>query len=210
MIRCCVVGCLSRLSDERKRKALFIIFLQWSITKESRYCLGYCQHLLEGKTRQKLIGPRLDLVHDKNSMNSLKATSGIVTCIHHWGQDEQSSWCQYANTERLTNQPFNWVSHLMYVAREYKLTVMTSSARLDFYLMILRYITVLGFLFVKCWGWLSILSWDRFLGGKKCAFYCKSLITVLLKLRLYLGFLDIACRLGVSVATDAQKFPEIP
>ena len=48
-----------------------------------------------------------------------------------------------------------------------------------------------------------------FFGGKKRAFYCKSLIIVLLKLRLYLGFLDIAYRLVVPVATDSQKFREI-
>ena len=40
--------------------------------------------------------------------------------------------------------------------------------------------------------------------GKNRAFHCKSLIVVLLKLRLYLGFLDVAYRLGVHVATDPQ------
>ena len=40
-------------------------------------------------------------------------------------------------------------------------------------------------------------------------FYCKSLIIVLLKLRLNLGFLGIAYRLGVPVATISQRFHEI-
>ena len=35
------------------------------------------------------------------------------------------------------------------------------------------------------------------------------IIIVLLKLRLYLGFPDIAYRLGVPVATESQKFHEI-
>ena len=157
----CVVGCSlfahQRRVVKEKRKALCTVFLPWSITKESRYC----QHLLEAKTCQTLIGPRLDLDYDKNSMNALQATSGIVTRIHHWGQDERSSWCRHANTEWAANQPFDWLSHLLYVAREYKPTVITSSAKLDFYLIILRCITVLDFLFVKCWGWLSILFWDR-------------------------------------------------
>ena len=41
------------------------------------------------------------------------------------------------------------------------------------------------------------------------AFYFKFLLIVLLKLRLYLGFLDTAYRLGVPVATDSQKFHEV-
>ena len=49
-----------------------------------------------------------------------------------------------------------------------------------------------------------------FFGEKKRAFYCKSLYNhCLLKLKLYLGFLDIAYRLGVPVATESQKFQEI-
>ena len=94
----------------------------------------------------------------------------------------------------------------MYVAREYKLTVMTSSAKLDFYLIILRCITVLGFLFEMLRLVFDLVLGSFFVGN---AFYCKSLIIVLLKLRLYLGFLDIAYRLGVPVATDSQKFHEI-
>ena len=59
----------------------------------------------------------------------------------------------------------------MYVAREYKLTVMTSSAKLDFYLMILRCITVLGFLAVSEMLRLAFAFVLRsFLGGKKRAF----------------------------------------
>ena len=48
-----------------------------------------------------------------------------------------------------------------------------------------------------------------FFGGKKRAFYRTSLIIVLLKLKLYLGFLDIGYRLGVPVAIDSQKVHEI-
>ena len=40
-------------------------------------------------------------------------------------------------------------------------------------------------------------------------FSCKSLIIVLLKLRLNLGFLDIAYSLGVFVATVSERFHDI-
>ena len=79
-VRRCVVGCSSRSSGERIEKSAFHRIPAVIInTKASRHC----QHLLEGKTRQTLIGHRLDLVHDKNSMNALQATSAIVTRIHH-------------------------------------------------------------------------------------------------------------------------------
>ena len=47
-----------------------------------------------------------------------------------------------------------------------------------------------------------------FSGGERRAFYWKSLIIVLLKLRLNLGIQDIAYRLGVSVATVSRRFHE--
>ena len=102
------------------------------------------------------------------------------------------------------------VSHLIYVAMEYKLTVMTPSAKLHFYLMIQRCISVLGFLHGCEMLRLAFkIVVGSFLGGEKHAFYCKSLIIVLIKLRLNLAFLDIAYRLGVSVATVSRRFHEI-
>ena len=61
--------------------------------------------------------------------------------------------------------------HLTYVAREYKLTVMTSSEELDFYLTILRCITVLSFLHgceMLRLGFKFVVG--SFLGGEKRAF----------------------------------------
>ena len=95
----------------------------------------------------------------------------------------------------------------MYVAREYKLPVMTFSAMLDLNLMILRCITVLPVCEMLTLAFIIVLG--SFLGGEKRSFYYKSLINVLLKLRLYLGFQDNACRLGLPVATGSQKLHEI-
>ena len=44
-------------------------------------------------------------------------------------------------------------------------------------------------------------------GKTHCA--VKAFISVLLKLRFYFGFLDIACRLCAPIATVSQKFHEI-
>ena len=60
---------------------------------------------------------------------------------------------------------------------------------------------LIRFGFQFCFG---IVSW-----WGKTLIYCKSLIIVLLKLRLCLGFLDNAYRLGVPVASGSQKFQEI-
>ena len=98
----------------------------------------------------------------------------------------------------------------MYAAREYHLTVMTSSAKLDFYLMILRGNSVLGFLHGCEKLRLAFeFALQSFVGGEKHSVYSKSLIISLLKLNLDLGFLDIAYTLGVSVATVSQEFFEI-
>ena len=47
-----------------------------------------------------------------------------------------------------------------------------------------------------------------FSSGENRAFYWKSLVIVLLKLKLNLGFQDIAYRLGVSVSTVSWRFHE--
>ena len=88
---------------------------------------------------------------------------------------------------------------------------MTCSAKLDFYLMILRCHIVLHGLPV-CQ--MLRLAFDFVLGsffGRKNAHFTVShyISIVVLKLRLYLGFLDIAYRLGVTVATGSHKFHKI-
>ena len=56
---------------------------------------------------------------------------------------------------------------------------------------------------VCCQGVLGSFS-----GGEKCAFYSKSLIIVVQKLRHNLGFLDTAYRLCASVSIVSQRFCE--
>ena len=44
--------------------------------------------------------------------------------------------------------------------------------------------------------------------GERCSFYWRSILIVLIKLRLNLGFQDLAFRMGISISTVSQRFHE--
>ena len=80
-----LVGHQDRVVNE-KRKALAFHRVRAVIKAQGQQILPVWQYLLEQKTCQTLIRPRLDLGenfgHDKNSVNVLQAASGIITRVH--------------------------------------------------------------------------------------------------------------------------------
>ena len=139
------------------RKSLFMVILPWSSTMKSRYC----QHLLEGKTRQSLIGPRLELGH---SMNAVQADSSIVIRVHAPLRTRRRNVALDANMQ--TEREREWrIRGMLFKVSQWRCMLPGStiwqwwqltSAKLDFNLMILRG-NWSSCVVVKCWGWLSKL-----------------------------------------------------